>query len=126
MPDLSWVTDPDVLGISRSLDPPGTLLHPAARIDAETDPNDFEIALEVELLNIDATSFRELAARSEGDPSRIAQLIRDIVFFSTATSFAPPRTAPTRSAPGRGSSSRTVARTTTGTARSSFSGGTRP
>jgi len=79
MADFSWLTDPDVLGISRSLDPPDTLLHLAERIDAETDPNDFEIGLDVELLNLDATSFRELSTRSDGDPLRIAQLIRDIV-----------------------------------------------
>ncbi len=79
MTDFSWVTDPEILGVSRSLEPAATLPHLAERIDAETDPNDFEIGLDVELLNLDATSFRELAARGAGDPARIAQLIRDIV-----------------------------------------------
>ena len=62
MTDFNWVTDPEILGVSRSLEPAGSLPHLAERIDAETDPNDFEIGLDVELLNLDATSFRELAA----------------------------------------------------------------
>lgn len=79
MPDFDWTTDPEVLGISRALDPPGTLPHLAERVDAESEPNDFEIGLEVELLNIDATSFRDLSARGTGDPMQIARLIHEIV-----------------------------------------------
>ncbi|HLN06275.1 MAG TPA: hypothetical protein VK217_08355 [Acidimicrobiales bacterium] len=79
MPDLGWVTDPKVLGITRSLDPPGTLPHLAKRLDAESDPNEFEIELDVEMLHIDATSFRELSVRGGGDRVRIAELIHEIV-----------------------------------------------
>jgi len=77
--DLGWVTDPDILGVSRSLEPVGTLPHLATRVDAESAPNDFEMGLAVELLNIDATSFRDLAARGERVPARIAALITEIV-----------------------------------------------
>jgi L-erythro-3,5-diaminohexanoate dehydrogenase len=79
VPDFDWVTDPDILGVTRSLEPPGALPHLATRLDAESDPNEFEVGLDVELLNIDATSFRELSARGGGEATQIAQLIRDIV-----------------------------------------------
>jgi len=79
MADFRWVTDPDVLGITRALEPLGTLPHLAARLDCDSDPNEFEIGLDVELLNIDATSFRDFSARAASDPDRIAALIKDVV-----------------------------------------------
>ncbi len=65
--------------MSRSLEPAGTLPHLAIRVDAESAPNEFEIGLAVELLNIDATSFRDLATRGDLNPARIAALIAKIV-----------------------------------------------
>jgi L-erythro-3,5-diaminohexanoate dehydrogenase len=73
------LADAAALGIWRALEPPGTLLHSAKRVDAETAANEYEAEVEVELLNVDATSFRVLRERCEADPQRIADAIGRIV-----------------------------------------------
>lgn len=67
------------LGIHRAVDPPGTLLHCARRVDADAPANDYEAEVEVELLNVDATSFRALRERCEADPGRMAETLAGIV-----------------------------------------------
>jgi ABC-type proline/glycine betaine transport system permease subunit len=55
------------------------LLHTARVLDAQTPATDYEVAVEVELLATDATSFRAIRERSGGDPQRIANSIAGIV-----------------------------------------------
>jgi L-erythro-3,5-diaminohexanoate dehydrogenase len=74
-----WDVDPAVLGTFRSLDPAGGLLHLADRIDAATPPNDHEVLLDVDLLHVDATSFRDIARRHDDDPVLMADEIRSLV-----------------------------------------------
>jgi L-erythro-3,5-diaminohexanoate dehydrogenase len=51
----------------------------ASRLDAISDPTEYEAAIDVELLRVDATSFAELGARCGGDPLRMSRLIAEIV-----------------------------------------------
>lgn len=75
----AWGVDPALLGIHRALDPPGVLAHMAHVLDAQTPPTDYEVALDVELLAIDATSFRAIRVRCGGDAQRMADTIASIV-----------------------------------------------
>lgn len=63
----------------RALDPPDALLHIASKVDAASDPSDYEAEVEVELLHVDATSFAALRTRCDADPDRISALIATIV-----------------------------------------------
>ncbi len=72
------VADPALLGTWRSLAPPGAMPHIAERLDATSPANDYEAEVEVEMLNIDATSFRQLS-RSYRTPQAIASAIEKIV-----------------------------------------------
>lgn len=63
----------------RSLDPPGVLPHLARVLDGETEATEFEAEIDVELLSIDATSYRAIRERSDGEPERIASTISEIV-----------------------------------------------
>jgi hypothetical protein len=74
-----WDIDPAVLGTWRSLEPLGALPHLARRLDAVTEPNEYEIEIDVDLLNIDALSYRQLAQSCGRDPERIANAVADIV-----------------------------------------------
>jgi L-erythro-3,5-diaminohexanoate dehydrogenase len=74
-----WDINPAVLGTWRSLEPVGALPHLARRLDALTEPNEYEIAIDVDLLNIDATSYRQLVQSCGRDPERIATAVVDIV-----------------------------------------------
>jgi L-erythro-3,5-diaminohexanoate dehydrogenase len=76
---FDWQVDPTVTGAHRSLEPPGALPHVAARLDPDAAPNEHEALVEVELLNVDATSFAVIRAQSDGDPDRMAEAIRSIV-----------------------------------------------
>lgn len=67
------------LGIERSLDPPGALPHIARVLDAVTAPTDHEVAVDVETLAVDATSFGVIRERGQADPERMAALIASIV-----------------------------------------------
>lgn len=52
---------------------------PAARVDATPEIWDNEILIEVEFLNLDSSSMRQLAEEVGGDPDGVAERIRDIV-----------------------------------------------
>ena len=75
----AWGVDPAVLGIHRALEPPGALTHMARLLDAQTPPTEYEVALDVELLAVDATSFRAIRERCGGDAERMAETIASIV-----------------------------------------------
>jgi L-erythro-3,5-diaminohexanoate dehydrogenase len=74
-----WDVDPAVLGTYRSVLPAGGLLHLADRIDVTTPPNEHELLIDVDLLHVDATSFRDIARRQDDDPTRIADEIEALV-----------------------------------------------
>lgn len=73
------VSDAAVLGAWRSLDPKGALPHLAARLEADAPANDYEAEVEVELLNVDATSYRQLRESCRGDPAEMASAVASIV-----------------------------------------------
>jgi L-erythro-3,5-diaminohexanoate dehydrogenase len=68
-----------MLSTWRSLDPPGVLPHLARALDGKTGATEFEAEIDVELLSVDATSFRAIRERSDGDPQRMASTISEIV-----------------------------------------------
>ena len=74
-----WYADAHLLGIERSLEPAGALPHIARRLDARAAPNEHEAEIDVEILNIDATSHREIRRRCDDDAERMAETIRAIV-----------------------------------------------
>jgi L-erythro-3,5-diaminohexanoate dehydrogenase len=71
--------DPAWLGITRSVRPPGALIHIAEIVDPAPPINEHEAELAVEVLAIDATSFAEIRRRSDGAPDRMARTIKEIV-----------------------------------------------
>jgi L-erythro-3,5-diaminohexanoate dehydrogenase len=73
------LADAAVLGAWRSLRPLGTLPHLAERLDATTPANEYEAEVAVELLNVDAASFRQLRDSCGGDPEQIASAVSKIV-----------------------------------------------
>lgn len=68
-----------MLGVWRALEPAGTLPHIAQRLDAISPANDYEAEVEVELLNVDATSYRQLRRSCGNSPDAIASAISHIV-----------------------------------------------
>lgn len=76
---VGWDLDPRSLGSWRSLEPPGALLHLADRIDAQSPANEHEVEIDVDLLHVDATSFRQLAQECDDDPAGVARRITEIV-----------------------------------------------
>jgi L-erythro-3,5-diaminohexanoate dehydrogenase len=75
----AWGVDPAVLGIHRALEPHGALTHMARVLDAQTPATDYEVSVDVELLAVDATSFRAIRERCGGDAERMAETIASIV-----------------------------------------------
>lgn len=70
----------DPLGTHRVVSPAGSLPQPAERLDASDDPAyESEIAVDVETLNIDAASFRQMEETCGGAPEAVAQLVLDTV-----------------------------------------------
>jgi L-erythro-3,5-diaminohexanoate dehydrogenase len=67
------------LGLDRALEPPRVLPHTARVLDASRAASEYEIELDVELLAVDATSYRTIREHSDGDPARMAQTIAEIV-----------------------------------------------
>jgi L-erythro-3,5-diaminohexanoate dehydrogenase len=62
------------------LDPPGALPQPAQRLDADVSRSfATEIVVDVETLNIDAASFRQMEEASGGDPDGVARLVMETV-----------------------------------------------
>jgi L-erythro-3,5-diaminohexanoate dehydrogenase len=71
------VTDP--YGARRVLRPPGVLPQQAEALDAAAPLGDDELLIEVDALNIDAASFRQLRGECGDDPRRIGARVCEIV-----------------------------------------------
>ncbi|WP_129574861.1 L-erythro-3,5-diaminohexanoate dehydrogenase [Sorangium cellulosum] len=70
----------DPLGTHRVLDPPGALPQPAERLDADASRSfETEIVVEVQTLNIDAASFRQMEEAAGGSPEGVARLVVETV-----------------------------------------------
>ena len=72
---------PHLLGLHRSLDPPGALPQLARRLDNSPEPFENEIAVDVEALAIDSASFRDLreveTATGEGVAEQILRIVSE-------------------------------------------------
>ena len=66
-------------GLHRVITPEGVLPQPATRIDNTMEIYDNEILINVETLNIDSASFRQLENVSAGDVEKIKSMILEIV-----------------------------------------------
>jgi len=66
-------------GLHRVLDGDGTFPQPAWKLDADPRISDAEILVDVERLNLDSASFRQLASDAGGDPAGVARAIEAIV-----------------------------------------------
>src|SRR5512132_3101960 len=69
----------DPYGLRRVVSPRGALPQRADVLDPSLPLGDDELAIDVEALNVDAASFRQLEAAAGGDPARIAEEIARIV-----------------------------------------------
>lgn len=67
-------------GVHRSLEPAGSLPQPAWKLDNTMEIWDNEILIDVETLNIDAASFRQMSEQAGGD----SQGIQDIILKTVA------------------------------------------
>lgn len=67
------------LGIHRVLEPAGSLPQSAWRLDATPAVFPNEILCDVEALNVDSASFRQLGEAADGDPERIAERVCALV-----------------------------------------------
>jgi L-erythro-3,5-diaminohexanoate dehydrogenase len=74
-----WYANAALLGVERAIEPPGALPHIARRLDAHAPANAYEAELDVEVLNVDATSWRALREHCGGDADRMASALADIV-----------------------------------------------
>src|SRR5262249_60608115 len=67
-------------GAHRVMEPKGALPQPAQRLDASFEVAwDNEIVVDVETLNVDAASFRQMEEASGGSPEGVASLVRRTV-----------------------------------------------
>ena len=67
-------------GTHRVIEPKGVLPQPANKIDNNMDEiYDNEILIDVQTLNIDSASFTDIEARANGDHTKIAEIMMDIV-----------------------------------------------
>ena len=69
----------DPYGLRRVVRPQGVLPQQAEVIDPRLPPGPDELLVEVERLNIDAASFRQLREECAGNPARISARVREIV-----------------------------------------------
>jgi len=69
----------DPYGLRRVVAPRGVLPQRADVLDASLPVGEDELAIDVEALNIDAASFRQLEEASGGDPARIASEVERLV-----------------------------------------------
>jgi L-erythro-3,5-diaminohexanoate dehydrogenase len=70
----------DPLGTHRVLAPQGALPQPAERLEADpTVVYETEIVVDVETLNIDAASFRQMEEATGGDPEAVGRLVLETV-----------------------------------------------
>lgn len=67
------------LGVHRSLDPRGALPQQARRLDASSPVAADELAIDVEYLNIDSASWRQIRASTDGSAGAMAARLLDIV-----------------------------------------------
>lgn len=79
-PASSAVPPGDPLGTHRVIAPTGAMPQPAERLDADPSREfSTEIMVDVETLNVDAASFRQMEEASGGDPEGVARLILQTV-----------------------------------------------
>jgi L-erythro-3,5-diaminohexanoate dehydrogenase len=69
----------DPYGLGRVVNEPGVLPQQARALDPSLPLRSSELLIDVESLNVDAASFKQLKEVAGGDPGRIAQAIREIV-----------------------------------------------
>jgi L-erythro-3,5-diaminohexanoate dehydrogenase len=69
----------DPYGLRRVVRPQGALPQQAEVLDPALPPGDDELLLDVEHLNIDAASFRQLSGEANGDAGRIGARVAEIV-----------------------------------------------
>lgn len=69
----------DRYGRHRVLEPKGVLPQPAWRVDAQLPLWENELLIEVERLNIDSASFRQIRQEAGGDPARMEKKVLEIV-----------------------------------------------
>ena len=69
----------DPYGLRRVVRPKGVLPQQAEVIDPALPLGSDELSIDVEHLNIDAASFRQLSQECGGDPARIAARVREVV-----------------------------------------------
>jgi L-erythro-3,5-diaminohexanoate dehydrogenase len=62
-------------GSHRVIEPEGVLPQAAWRLDSTMEPRDNELLIDVDTLNIDAASFRQIREEAGGDPERIREII---------------------------------------------------
>jgi L-erythro-3,5-diaminohexanoate dehydrogenase len=74
-----WYSNAALLGVARAVEPAGALPHIAHRVDAAAPANAYEAEIDVEMLNVDATSYAAIRARCDGDAARMAATIEEIV-----------------------------------------------
>jgi L-erythro-3,5-diaminohexanoate dehydrogenase len=75
----TWAADASLLSTWRAVDPPGALPHIARVLDAASAASDYEAEIDVEMLAVDATSYRAIRERCDGDPHAMARVISKIV-----------------------------------------------
>lgn len=66
-------------GLLRVIDPQGGFPQPARVLDPDPRISDTELLIDVERLNVDSASFRQLSRQAGGDPDAVADLIAAIV-----------------------------------------------
>ncbi|GMU61803.1 MAG: hypothetical protein AMXMBFR34_35660 [Myxococcaceae bacterium] len=69
----------DRYGLSRVVGEPGVLPQRARQLDPKLPLRDGELLIDVESLNIDAASFKQLKDAAGGDPQKIIAAVREIV-----------------------------------------------
>lgn len=69
----------DPYGLRRVIEPQGVLPQQAQAIDPRLPLGPDELLIDVDHLNVDAASFRQIEAEQGGDPALIAARVRDIV-----------------------------------------------
>jgi L-erythro-3,5-diaminohexanoate dehydrogenase len=69
----------DPYGLRRVISPPGVLPQRADRLDTDLPPGDDELVIDVDALNIDSASFRQLTSTIGRDPAAIGAEVARIV-----------------------------------------------
>ncbi|MDD4657576.1 MAG: L-erythro-3,5-diaminohexanoate dehydrogenase [Eubacteriales bacterium] len=66
-------------GTHRTIEPKGTLPQPSWKLDNSMEIWDNELLIDVETLNVDAASFRQISEQAKGDPEQIGEIILETV-----------------------------------------------